>query len=163
MNVTLPDWRSKVAKLRGLLSGEKAEMVLEALTGDCEEMEGHVGDLLLASSLPTGPRSKGGSAFPKRRCKPYRDWIKDQPCAVAEHGMVGRGPCGPQPGRYKIECCHLIPKARGSDDRGNCFPACPVHHDEQEGRTAEFERKYGLNLTELVATYDAAFARENGL
>jgi len=50
------------------------------------------------------------------------------------------------PGRFRVEAAHLKTRGSGGYDVGNTVPLCPVHHDEQEGRTAEFEARYGLDL-----------------
>lgn len=162
----LPDWRSEVARLRNLMSNDKAEVVLARVVEAYEAMEEKIGDLLMEQEQ-TGRgkiRSKGESRFPKRRHKPYRDFIKGLSCAVFIHGTktATSSACGTQPCRYKIEACHLIPKARGSDDRGNLWPGCAVHHDEQEGNTADFEARHSLDLAALVLEYDAQFVKEEG-
>ena len=42
---------------------------------------------LRRSTKPIARRSrlkaKGGSRFPHRRCQPYLDWLKEQPCIVS--------------------------------------------------------------------------------
>lgn len=47
-----------------------------------------------------------------------------------------------------MEAMHVKTRGSGGDDRGNTVPGCPVAHDEQEGHTERFEKKYHLNLTE---------------
>jgi hypothetical protein len=52
-----------------------------------------------------------------------------------------------------VDPAHVIPKARGSDDLYNVVPLARHLHEEQEGRTREFEAKYGINLTALAKVY----------
>jgi hypothetical protein len=78
------------------------------------------------------PRKKDPA---KRRWAKHRDprytaWIKLLGCLV----------CGRRP----VDPAHLIPQALGSDDRDNLIPLCRQHHNEQEGRTAEFEERYNF-------------------
>ena len=44
---------------------------------------------------------------------------------------------------------HVKTRGSGGDDRGNTVPLCPVAHDEQEGRTERFEKKYGVKYWEI--------------
>lgn len=92
-----------------------------------------------------------GSRFPHRRSKSFRSFVKAHDCAVATHATRPR-PCFALPGRTKIECAHLKTQGSGGDDVGNCVPLCPTHHDEQEGFTEAFERKFGLDLHRIAST-----------
>jgi hypothetical protein len=81
-------------------------------------------------------------------------WIRTQPCVVAAHSHPAvRTSCG-----GPIMACHLIPRGMGgcNSDRFSLFPACLIHHDEQEGHTAEFQAMYGLDLSVLVEHYNLA-------
>ena len=89
-----------------------------------------------------------GSKFPKRRSPIYREYVKARNCVVATHARTP-SPCYAKPARYKIECAHWPTQGSGAYDVGQSFPACPGHHDEQEGKTAEFERRYGLCLADI--------------
>lgn len=86
--------------------------------------------------------------FAKHRDDAYTDWIKTLGCIIC--------------GRPGVDPLHIRPRSLGSDDRNNVVPGCRWHHDQQEGKTAEFERKYGVNLRELARwyteQYDGAFA-----
>ena len=99
---------------------------------------------LPASSKPmkrSRLKANGGSRFPKRRQPEFMAWIRTLPCVV-----VGRGCWG------QIEAAHVV-KTRGAGgwDRGFVAPLCEGHHDEQEGKTAEFNAKYGVDLEQVAA------------
>jgi len=100
-------------------------------------------------------KAKGKERFPKKINRPLRVVIRGLWCVVPTHSTRPT-PCGFYAERPGIEACHLEPKARGKGDDYQLFPACPRHHDEQEGRTAEFEAKYGLDLTQLAHDYTQA-------
>ena len=104
---------------------------------------------------PKAPQSR----FPKRRSPLYREFIKQHDCVVKTHARTP-SPCYAEPGRYKIECAHYHTKGSGGFDRGNTFPACPGHHTEQEGKDAEFEKKYGLELSVICAELLVEFTGE---
>jgi hypothetical protein len=74
--------------------------------------------------------------FPNHRQEDYLRWIKTLPCLV----------CGQRP----VDPAHIRPRSLGSDDIGNAVPLCRLHHDEQEGHTAAFERHYTINLADLA-------------
>lgn len=152
--MTLPDWRTPVAKLRSFVG--RNDPYLQAVEDACSSMEEMIGELTMQ---PKRLKSKGGSRFPKRRNKPYRDWIKGHDCAVRTHG-VRQSDCGTRPNRYKIEAAHVETKNSGGYDRGNLLPLCPKHHDEQEGHIGEFQDKYGMDLPELAHEFTEMFDQE---
>lgn len=74
----------------------------------------------------------------KARARDFGDHAKfvvQYPCVA-----VGRGCWGP------IDPGHKRKRSGGGTKEANLFPICRGHHREQEGRTEEFERKYGLDL-----------------
>lgn len=47
----------------------------------------------------------------------------------------------------KIDQCHIKPRGMGGcNSDGATVYLCRTHHQEQEGRTAAFERRYGVDL-----------------
>lgn len=119
-------------------------------------------------------KAKGGSRFPERRDPQYRAFVKAHPCALAKllHDLTRDEilakrwwPCGTRPERDGIEFAHLKTQGSGGDDRGNGWPACAVHHDEQEGRTKQFIAKYGVDLYAVAQALDDDYAKaiERGL
>lgn len=79
--------------------------------------------------------------------------IRRQSCVVAEFAHPSlRTPCS-----GVIQACHLIPRKMGGcggGDRLSLFPGCERHHGEQEGKTAKFQARYGLDLAVLVEVYN---------
>ena len=146
-----------MASLRGVLGRDDPH--LEAIENCCASMEERIGELTMQ---PKKLKGKGGSRFPKRRNKPYRDWIKGQNCAVATYA-VRKSDCGTRPNRYRIEAAHVETKGSGGYDRGNLLPLCPKHHDEQEGHIDEFQEQYGMNLPELAKEFDQQYDAEEGV
>lgn len=119
-------------------------------------------------------KAKGNSRFPERRDPQYRAFVKAHDCAVAtvlhdltRDEILARHwwPCGSRPERDGIEFAHLKTQGSGGDDRGNGWPACAAHHDEQEGKTKQFIHKYGVDLYQVAADLDAEYERamERGL
>jgi hypothetical protein len=87
----------------------------------------------------------------ERNFGPHGDWIRLQPCVVESRAHPTlRIPCV-----GRIVAAHLVPRGMGGcgGDRFSLFPACELHHDEQEGRTAEFQELYDLDLSMLVEAY----------
>lgn len=79
-------------------------------------------------------------------------FVRLRRCVVDEHvHPTLKTPCG-----GRIVACHLIPRGMGGckGDRFSLFPACELHHLEQEGHTAEFQETYGLDLALLVEIYN---------
>jgi len=100
-------------------------------------------------------KAKGGSRFPKSVNRKYRAWIRTQSCVLYPVAW-----CGGYEGRSRIEPAHVKPFASSGRDAGTICPLCPKHHDEQEGKTREFEARYGVNLTDLAAQYWARYQQE---
>jgi hypothetical protein len=93
----------------------------------------------------------------ERNFGPHGAWIRTQPCVVATYVHPSlRTDCGGD-----VRAAHLVPRGMGGcgGDRFSLFPACDVHHGEQEGRTAEFQTLYGLDLAVLVEHYNLADSR----
>lgn len=85
-------------------------------------------------------KAKGGSRFPKQRQPAYTAWIKTLPCTAA-NGDCWAG----------IHPAHVNKtRAQGAQDIGEVVPLCPFHHAEQEGRTAQFNRKYKVDLSQVA-------------
>lgn len=93
-------------------------------------------------------KAKGGSRFPDQRQPAYTAWIKTLPCTVANADCWA----GIHPAHVNRT------RAQGVSDRGEVVPLCPLHHSEQEGRTARFNRKYGVNLTKIAKQLEAKWA-----
>jgi len=74
-----------------------------------------------------------------RNFGPHAKWIRRQPCVVSG--------C-----RSKAQACHLEPRKMGGCGSSwrSLFPACFEHHREQEGKTSQFETRYGLRLAVIV-------------
>ena len=64
--------------------------------------------------------------------------------------LVGEG-CGTLPGRPRVEPAHVRTWGSTRRDHGNIVPLCPLHHEEQEGRTRAFGARYGLDLAAIAA------------
>ena len=84
----------------------------------------------------------------------YREWIRGLPCLIADPST-----CGSRPGRLKVEPAHVVCKAH-APDRKNLVPLCPAHHDDQEGRTKEFERFYHVSLKAEALALDTRWEGE---
>ncbi len=89
-------------------------------------------------------RGKHGSMFPKRRDRPYTEWIKTLPCV-----LFGTP--------FGHECCDTMDPAHvfktravGAYDRGETVPLCRIHHRQQEGRTAAFMIETGVNVRRIA-------------
>ena len=75
----------------------------------------------------------------------YRAWIRTLPCWVC--------------GRWPVDPAHVKPYGSSMKDMGNIVSLCRRHHDEQEGNTAAFEKKYGVNLEERAKELGERYAR----
>lgn len=64
---------------------------------------------------------------------------------------------------YRSEAAHVRTRGAAGNDRDNTVPLCRYHHDEQEGKTAAFEAKYGVNLKELAVAYTRQFDKQVAL
>ena len=81
---------------------------------------------------------------PPGRDNAYRAWIRDHPCLLYRPGQTST--CETRPPRRSIEAAHVQTWGSSRRDHGNLVPLCPKHHDEQEGRTREFEAWYTVDL-----------------
>lgn len=100
-----------------------------------------------------GKRKAPGSAFPDRRDPDYVAWLKKTKGCVIQDQHV----CGAVGWRQVLEVCHLKTRGSGGDDQGNTFMACALAHDEQEGRTKAFDRKYGISLKAICEGYGVEY------
>jgi hypothetical protein len=66
--------------------------------------------------------------------EPYLDHIRAMRCLVHGRGCSGR-----------VDPAHLKTRGSGGSDY-TAVPLCRLHHTEQEGRTAAFNAKYGVDL-----------------
>jgi len=91
-------------------------------------------------SKRTRPRS-GIERAAKRAWPRHRRYVRSFVCAVPDCGGVS-------------VCCHLRTAANAGTGLKPAdwytVPLCDNHHAEQEGRTAWFERKYGVDLWALA-------------
>jgi hypothetical protein len=97
--------------------------------------------------VPKPKRKKQRPRFSHRRDQKFLAFVRRLPCLIA-----CRPPhvCRRYEGRQAVEPAHIKTRGSGGDDLGNVVPLCPRAHDEQEGRTAAFERRYGVNLREAA-------------
>ncbi len=119
------------------------------------------------------PKSKGGRRFPHLADPLYLAYVRQLPCAMesvlgsltkTEIAERGWWPCGSRPERDHIEPAHVV-ATKGSGqvhDRGSVVPLCPVHHDEQEGRTKSMVDKYGVDLYQLAEDVAVPYTQEFG-
>ena len=95
--------------------------------------------------------------FAKQRNKPYTDWVSRLPCFIYTDDCWH-----PEDLRAKgilSDPTHVNKtRAQGVGDCGEVLNLCRRHHGEQEGRTAEFNAKYGIDCKQealnLWATYE---------
>jgi hypothetical protein len=115
-------------------------------------------------------KAKGGRRFPANEDQAYLAFAREHDCAIApvlynltqqEVAAKGFWPCGTRPERHHNEAAHVVgTKGAGNvHDRGSVCALCPVHHDEQEGRTKQMNAKYGVDLQQLAADYLADYTR----
>lgn len=109
-------------------------------------------------------KSTGKSRFPKRRCPELLAWIRGHLCTI-NRGILypPNERCGYFGDRQRIEAAHLKTRGAGGYDRDNVIPLCPKHHDEQEGKTAAFEAKYGVDLKQSALGWTAQFDKQVAL
>lgn len=86
---------------------------------------------------------------PPGRDDAYRAHIRSLPCLLMQLGHWHT--CGTRPGRLHTEAAHVKPWGSSRVDRRNLWPACPKHHDEQEGRSKAFEARYSVDLKAAAA------------
>lgn len=104
--------------------------------------------------------------FAKHRCPELLAWIRQQVCCASRYtirNVATKDWCDVCPPlRWSVEPAHLKTRGTGGDDRNNVVPLCPKHHDEQEGKTATFQSKYGVDLMALAVAYTRRFEVETG-
>lgn len=103
-----------------------------------------------------------GARFPHLVNEPLRKYVRGLPCVIA--GLTdGNGyahKCAMMDGRPLIVVAHLKTRGAGGADDENCFPACAWAHFSQEGRTKEFEARWGIKLAAICRRVTARFYRE---
>jgi hypothetical protein len=92
----------------------------------------------------------------------YRDWIRQQPCVLADQrpchcqGFLGVG------NRIASEPCHIKSRGARGGDFNNLYPGCQRHHGEQHRNGIDtFGRKHGLNLTRIARALTVRYREEN--
>lgn len=106
-------------------------------------------------------RAKGGSRFPKQRDRAYTNWIKTLPCTVTSRSPWWLIDERVEPCFGPIDPAHVNKtRAQGAPDLGQVVPLCRGHHDEQEGRTARFDRRYHLKLEKIAADLASQYAAQ---
>jgi hypothetical protein len=85
-----------------------------------------------------------------RRDDGYREWIREQPCAIT--GCITR---------REIECAHVKARGAGGDDLGNCLPLCVTHHRYQHTVGIKtFAKEFHVELAEMAKWYTAKYLTE---
>lgn len=93
------------------------------------------------------------AALYERNYGAHGEFIRNQRCVVADRAY-------PMPRGTRCDGAvvpaHLVCRGMGgcNGDRFSLFPACEKHHAEQEGKTDEFQARYGLDLAILVEVYN---------
>lgn len=106
-------------------------------------------------------KAKGGSRFPKRRCQPYLDWLREQRCCVLGHpsgayvsvfqvdGVWKHGWPPSQGTQVVIDPAHITSRNAGGDDLYNAVSLAHHLHEEQHRiGIRSFQAKYGVDLKE---------------
>lgn len=99
---------------------------------------------------------------PAVRDDAYREWIRAQPCILAD-----REPCTCS-GYIRVnnrhlasQFCHVKTRGAQGGDRKNGYPGCQGHHNEQHRiGLKSFEKRYGIHLKQLALDYDARYEEE---
>lgn len=96
--------------------------------------------------------------FEGLRDEAKREWIRHQPCAVANEGcQYERTTEG-----FFSDAEHVENKARGLGD-DSLIPLCRRHHRERHDfGPKDFQRTYKVNTTLLAGEYQLRWERENG-
>lgn len=102
-----------------------------------------------------GKRTKRsrGHLFEEGRDPTYLEYIRSFPCVIClKHGLNQKS---------RTQACHVKSRGAGGIDRGNTYPGCGEHHDEQGMKGfRHMEKKYGMNLAnvalQLGLRYEAA-------
>lgn len=82
--------------------------------------------------IATRKKDPKARRWAERRDPEYTAWIKDWPCLICA--------------KHPVDPAHITPRSRGGNDRNNLVPLCRTHHDEQEGRTLEFQGRHHIDL-----------------
>lgn len=100
--------------------------------------------------------------FAAQRNKPYTDWVSAKPC------YIGNRDCWQpfeliQVGRLSDPAHVNETRAQGAPDEGEVVHLCRFHHRQQEGKTAEFNKAYGVDLPAVALALWVAFEKETGV
>ena len=115
----------------------------------------------------TRTKKSGGHLFPKGVDEQYRAFIRRRPCIlrgkpVPDAELVRLKAFVPPAswGRYEhicdgpVQVCHVKSRGAGGDDHGNVVAMCAQAHEEQHRLgIRSFQRKWGIDLKVLAATY----------
>ncbi len=105
------------------------------------------------------PKPKKGAYDRKRkrerRAADWRRWYgsSNYVAAVHRHTCLVMGSANPTPCLGPMEAAHVEKKTRPGITWRDIVPLCRQHHNEQEGATASFEAKYGLDLADAAMRY----------
>lgn len=119
-------------------------------------------------------RLRSGSVLPKRNRKraaqrrardfgDYAEWIRTQPCCIAEPPNEDALPWE-FPGLAALQTRHAAHvRSRGAGGRamGNLVPLCWWHHREQHAMGIKsFQKKYKIDLSGVASALAARYAEE---
>lgn len=102
----------------------------------------------------------------KHRNKAFTDWVSEHDCCMAGFTYVENGrPCWHpeelrRAGKFSDPAHVGKKRATGADDEGEVVNLCRSHHREQEGQTAAFNAKYGVDLKAIAAKLWVRYERE---
>ena len=112
-------------------------------------------------------KKRGGHRFPGGVIAELREYVRHQPCVIAGLGMhfcFYDWKWDSEGARFRgSDPAHIVPEARGEGDWERLVPLCRTAHREQEGRTPQFEAKYGVSLKRLAKATTARWLREKGV
>lgn len=105
------------------------------------------------------------------RDKGYRNWLKEQPCAVSDRIPLANGHVitfpKPVPGVFTFDCeqqtdpAHTVNNGMGSKGPdSSCAPLCRKHHREYDAGREAFENKYGVDMKKIAAQNWARYESE---
>jgi hypothetical protein len=100
------------------------------------------------------------------RCKAYRDWLRQQRCAVYSQDAVTPDGAEHCFNMYRYSSNPIDPahtqnngmRSKGPDS--SCVPLCREHHEEYDRGRKAFEAKYGVDLKKIAAEHWKRFQEE---
>jgi hypothetical protein len=101
-----------------------------------------------------------GHRFPKNVNQPLRVSVAGLPCIL--DGAVDRDGIRHVCHWGGVMVCHYKTRGSGGPDDDNVFPGCLWVHNEQEGRTKEFEYGWQIRLKAFCRKVTAAFYEHLG-